>query len=66
MRHGKLAYEYLQQRLPLSVLESAQGFYIGTFDESGPCSRESEEYYPTAQAAKAALDDNSFSQRFEP
>lgn len=64
--HGKLAYEILKQRLPLKVLESGAGFYIGTFDDSGPCSRESEEYYRTREAAQWALDNNDFTQKYEP
>lgn len=54
---GKLAKEYCGKRLPLQVLQSHRGFYIGTFDEEGPCSRESEEYFaarPQAETAMAA------------
>lgn len=53
-RVGKLAREYCNKRLPLQVLQSAAGFYLGTVDEEGPVSRESAEYWRTeAQAAKA-------------
>lgn len=38
---GLLALEYCGKRLPLQVLQSAAGFYIGTMDDDGPCSRES-------------------------
>lgn len=56
---------------PLEVLESASGFYIGTFiDDSesclfGPLSRESEEYYKTKEEAHNALLTNSWTQRTE-
>lgn len=65
-RKGELAYEMLGVRLPLRVLRSAAGYYIGTFDEQGPVSRESLEYYPTLEAAQAALDDNTFTQKPAP
>lgn len=42
--------------LPLTVLKSAAGFYIGTEDDDGPVSRESEEYWPTKEAAEKALE----------
>jgi len=53
---GKLAREYANLRLPLEVLRSGRGFYIGTANESGPVSRESEEYWPSAELAGAALE----------
>lgn len=43
-------------RLPLQVLRSAAGYYIGTADEGGPVSRESAEYWATREIAQAALD----------
>jgi len=42
--------------LPLQVLKSAAGFYIGTADEMGPMSRDSVEYWPTEDQAQTALD----------
>ena len=42
--------------LPLKVLQSANGFYLGSFDEEGPVSRESVEYWPTEVDAQKALD----------
>ena len=45
----------------LKVLQSAAGFYIGTVDEDGfPDSRESQEYWPTKEAAKKSLTDGSW------
>lgn len=52
--------------LPLRVLTSAAGFYIGRYDEnSGPISRESVEYWPYFDDAKLALDDGSWTKREE-
>jgi DNA-directed RNA polymerase subunit RPC12/RpoP len=43
--------------LPLQVLKSAAGFYIGTAcNECGPNSRESERYWRKRELAQAALD----------
>lgn len=55
---GKLALEHCGWRLPLQVLRSAAGFYLGTFDESGPVSRESVEYWGSEAEAEAALASN--------
>lgn len=43
------------ETLPIQVLESPSGFYLGTCNEEGPVSRESEEYWPTKEAAQLAL-----------
>ena len=51
---GLLALAYVGKRLPLQVLRSAAGHYIGTFDD-GPASRESVEYFPSHEAAPAML-----------
>ena len=45
--------------LTLQVLHSAAGYYIGTFCNCGPYSRESG-YYKTSEEAQAALDNGSF------
>lgn len=43
-------------RLPLLVLQSGAGYYLGTIDpESGPVSRESVEYWPRRDLAEKAL-----------
>jgi len=49
-------------KLPIQVLMSAKGFYIGTADDGGPVSRESLEYWTTAQAATSAMDSNAWTQ----
>ncbi|MFK4135937.1 hypothetical protein ACI2KR_27185 [Pseudomonas luteola] len=60
---GKLARE-AGFNLPISVMKSAAGFYLGTADESGPVSRESE-YFATRDAAQNALDSNSWCQNWD-
>ena len=77
--NGLIAEKFLDVQLPLQVLGSKAGFYIGTFleldltlemDEMpeffGPVSRESEEYFSTAEEAQAALDKGLWTQRTEP
>ena len=50
----------------LRVLRSAAGYYLGTLDDMGlPNSRDSG-YYPSAEAAQAALDTGSFTPRLHP
>lgn len=52
---GHLALNYAGKYLPLEVLHSAAGHYIGTRDQDGPVSRESTEYFRSATAAQHAL-----------
>lgn len=61
-RMGKMALQ-AGYRLPLQVLRSNAGFYIGTADEEGPCSRESLEYFPTEHQAAQALASSGWTQR---
>lgn len=58
-----LAREFCNKRLPLAVLKSNAGFYIGKFDEEGPCSRESIEYFPSEELAKKALESGNWTQK---
>jgi len=61
---GKLALEELDLQLPLEVLKSCAGFYIGTCSEElGPVSRESAEYFKTQDEANTALATGSWTQR---
>lgn len=53
-------------RLPLEVLESGGGFYIGTRDEGGPVSRESQEYFPDHNTATQCLNSGKWTQRDQP
>jgi hypothetical protein len=67
MSFGKLALEYCGEQLPLQVLKSGAGFYIGTCDEIGaPVSRESQEYYKTSQLAADALQNGTWTQKAHP
>lgn len=52
---GHLALNYAGKYLPLEVLHSAAGHYIGTRDSRGPVSRESREYFRSAATAQRAL-----------
>jgi hypothetical protein len=62
---GSLALISIGKCLPLQVLRSAAGHYIGTFDD-GPVSRESVEYFPTYEAACHALNTGAWTQRQQP
>lgn len=61
---GRLAREF-GYKLELKALKSNSGYYLGTEDEEGPVSRESEEYWKTKEEAKLALDTGVFIQRWE-
>lgn len=63
---GALALACTGKHLPLQVLHSAAGYYIGTQDDEGPISRESVEYFPTPIAAQRALDTHAWTQRAHP
>ena len=63
---GHLAHQYCGKSLPLEVLQSGAGFYIGTADDDGPVSRESNEYFRTRPKADAALRTGSWSQKTVP
>lgn len=66
VRSGALALAYTGKRLPLQVLRSAAGHYIGTHDDEGPVSRESVEYFPRPEAAQRALATDAWTQRSHP
>jgi hypothetical protein len=63
---GYLALAYTGKRLPLQVLPSPAGYYIGTHDDEGPVSREAVEYFPTEEEAQIALADHAWTQRRHP
>lgn len=65
-RIGHLALFWVGKRLPLRVLRSAAGYYIGTTDEEGPVSRGSIEYFPSSEAAATALENGEWQQRSHP
>lgn len=60
--HGQLAAQF-GYRLSLQVLQSANGYYLGTEDDGGPVSRESVEYFPDRAAADRALSTGEWTQR---
>lgn len=64
-RLGMLAAE-AGFRLPLQVLQSQAGFYIGTADDKGPVSRESVEYFPNEDTAHHALTKGTWTQKPHP
>ncbi|MCB2040462.1 MAG: hypothetical protein KDH48_06555 [Rhodoferax sp.] len=66
VRSGALALAYTGKCLPLQVLLSAAGHYIGTQDDEGPVSRESVEYFPSPEAAQRALATDAWTQRSHP
>ncbi|CIM47266.1 hypothetical protein [Escherichia coli] len=49
--------------LPLQVLRSVCGYYIGTQCDEGPVSRESVEYYRDHEQAAQALENGTWTQR---
>lgn len=65
-RWGVLAMEHCQKRLVICVLKSNAGYYIGTADENGPCSRESQEYWPAQDLAARALETGKWTQKEAP
>ena len=65
-KHGMLALAFHQAFLENQVLKSARGYYIGTFNDQGPVSRESEEYWPSEDKAGDALQTGAWTQRQEP
>lgn len=51
------------QDLPLEICYSAAGFYLGTCNDEGPYTRESQEYWPRRELAQRALDTGRWTQR---
>ncbi|MCG3472486.1 hypothetical protein L7750_19585 [Xenorhabdus bovienii] len=60
---GFLALQYCHKQLPLTVLQTRAGFYIGTTDDGVPCSRESVEYFARREQAEFALKQGQWTQR---
>lgn len=60
---GHLASLHGRPDLELEVLQSAAGFYIGTFSEEGPFTRESAEYFRKKESAEQALATGQWTQR---
>lgn len=62
-RYGRLAQDICGKKLELRVLQSAAGFYLGTADEMGPVSRESNEYWRKQESAEHALIHDHWTQK---
>jgi len=54
------------KHLPLTILNSRAGFYIGTKESGVPCSRESAEYFSSASDADNALRSGVWTQKQTP
>ena len=65
-KFGQLAKDFCEKNLPLQVMNSHAGFYIGTMGEFGPCSRESNEYFKTHEKAESALETGNWTQKESP
>lgn len=63
---GILAAQSCGPLLPLEVLKSRAGFYIGTSTDEGPYSRESVEYWHEESEAWYALKNQTWTQRLHP
>lgn len=60
---AQIATATLGRPVPLEVCYSAGGFYLGTYVDNEPYSRESAEYWTTREAAEAALAGGQWTQR---
>jgi hypothetical protein len=65
MAFGHLAGQ-CGKKLPLQVLQSNAGYYIGTQTENGPFSRESIEYFRKHGDAESALATGEWTQKLHP
>lgn len=64
---GKIAHKFGGLSLPLTVLRTSAGFYLGTKTSDGhPFTRESAEYWRTGKEAQAALANGTWTQRLAP
>jgi hypothetical protein len=63
MTIGILAQKYCKLDLAVQVLSSNAGFYLGTIDDEGPCTRESAEYWRNRKDAEQALATGRWTQR---
>lgn len=64
VRTGLMAEKYLKLSLPLKVCRGGAGYYIGTFNQDGPISRESVEYFKTRFEAEQALENGAWTQLY--
>lgn len=61
---GHLAYREIGLRLPVTVLQSGAGYYLGTLNNEGPVSRESVEYFEMQDRAEQVLASSDWTQRY--
>lgn len=59
--YGAISFAHDKEFYPLAVLESAAGYFIGTWNDGGP-QRESEHYFKSKDLAKIALNSGNWSQ----
>lgn len=64
--NGVVAQWWLGLKLPVGVMQSASGYYLGTSSDGMPISRESVEYYCTHDEALRALESGNWTQRHHP
>lgn len=62
---GELAAKFGYD-LPITVMKSNAGYYVGTRNGEGPVSRESAEYWPTQTEAAEAIETGNWTQRLNP
>lgn len=62
VEYGRLALAN-GKKLPIEVLRSNAGYYLGTFTESGPFTRESQEYFRKEEQAQHALANGQWTQK---
>lgn len=62
VEYGRLALAN-GKKLPLEVLRSNAGYYLGTMTENGPFTRESEEYFRKEEQARHALANGQWTQK---
>jgi len=65
-QYGQLAHQVCGKLLPLEVLKSGAGYYIGTTEDFCPCTRESRAYFRHAAQAEEALRSGSWVQKESP
>jgi len=63
---GVLAKRLSNLELPLDVCYCARGFYIGTYCDAQPYTRESDEYWPRRELAAHAMRNHDWTQRVAP
>ncbi|CAB5682073.1 hypothetical protein ABE607_17495 [Comamonas aquatica] len=62
VEYGRLAMAH-GKKLPLKVYRSNAGFYIGTYSDEGPFTRESVEYFRKEEQADHALATGQWTQK---